>query len=84
MPPAILLLRIGTGPLYLPLPVLLLWPLLAVAYLLVLPVLVLTRGRALRWRPLQGLFTFLEMFRHLRGLHVDVRSRDGSFYMRFL
>ena len=39
MPPAILLLRIGTGSLVLPIPVFLLWPFLFVAYLLVLPVL---------------------------------------------
>jgi len=84
MPPAFLLLRFGSNPITVPIPIFLVWPLLLLAYLIVLPVLVVTRGRALRWGPIGSLFALLEMFRHLRGLDVQTRSGKDTFFMRFL
>ena len=72
MPPAVALLGVGPGPLWVPIPLILLWPFFLLALAIGGLVEAIARG-TLRGTRALGL-----AFWHLHGLKVDVRSATGT------
>lgn len=71
-PPAVALLRVGSGPWWIPLPLILLWPFLLLALALGGLVEAVACGGSLRRTQ-----TFWEALKHLRGVQIDVESAEG-------
>ena len=79
MPPAMMILRVSVGRgILVPLPAFLLWPILALAYLLIGLLGILTLRPPRRAGFLRSMFLALEMYRGLSGLQVRIRRQDGS------
>lgn len=80
MPPALILIRIGVWPI--PIPVLLLWPLIAVVWIVALAARAVghlghaSPGANAGWPDL--LLACLQMLRQMRGLRMDLRSHQGT------
>jgi hypothetical protein len=84
IPPALIVIRIGTW-IWLPLPVILLWPFALVLAVLVMLVVAPAAAARAGWaprRPWAVLWQLLMIAAALRGLHVDVASRkDGHRFL---
>jgi hypothetical protein len=85
MPPALLLLGIGRLRRWpLPLPLCLLWPLLALAYLVLGLAWILAQLAGRRAAGLRAAFSALEAYRHLGGLDLQIDSEGRALAIRII
>jgi len=79
MPPSLLLFRLpGRRGLILPVPLFLLWPLLALGYLLVGLTSILLLRPPGRKGAMRTVYTGLELYRSLPGLQIRIRGKDRT------
>ena len=84
MPPVLLLLGIGrVRRVFVPLPLILLWPLLLLGWLFLGVAWLATVGRP-RPDSLQAGAAGLRALHELRGTRIDIRRRDNFIHMRFI
>ena len=86
LPPSVLQIRIGRFGLWIPL--ILIWPLAAVLWLLVLPLLLLVAVLTFRWRWVVPMLllgpALFRLFAAFRGLEVDVQSNSSRVRVTFI